>query len=126
MSSLYLSGMTPPRTTASSKATNALKASGASSPRRGNLARFFMSYITVSLSCGPSHAVLRVNCNREKRIGRPRGEQSTPSAPGCSPRRGGEPRSSWDAELGGGPPCRGALQVHPGGTEEAVSYTHLT
>src|SRR5258705_13760444 len=45
MSSLYLSGIGPPRITASSKATKALKASGASSPNRLSLLRFFMSYM---------------------------------------------------------------------------------
>src|SRR5262245_6260132 len=48
ISSLYLSGITPYLTAASSKATNALKASGASSPKRLNFPRFFMSYIAIS------------------------------------------------------------------------------
>src|SRR5438552_7519528 len=48
INSLYLSGITPCLTTASSNATNALKASGASSPIRLSLERFFMSYMSRS------------------------------------------------------------------------------
>src|SRR3954465_4438167 len=49
ISSLYFRGISPPRTTASSNATNALNASGASSPILPNLAKFLMSYIAVLL-----------------------------------------------------------------------------
>ncbi|MND09339.1 hypothetical protein D3C83_325840 [compost metagenome] len=45
ISSLYLSGITPCFTTASSNATNALNASGASSLKRDNFFRFDLSYM---------------------------------------------------------------------------------
>src|SRR5436190_1913932 len=48
ISSLYLSGITPPLKAASSKATKLLKASGASSPSFLNFFRLAMSYIVVS------------------------------------------------------------------------------
>src|SRR6266436_1480598 len=49
INSLYLSGIAPPLKAASSKATNPLKASGASSPSFLSFVRFFMSYIANSL-----------------------------------------------------------------------------
>src|SRR5262249_27509310 len=57
INSLYLSGITPPANAAPSNATNARNASGASSPSCLNLARFFMSYMSVSSVEGSrSHA----------------------------------------------------------------------
>src|SRR6516165_10726165 len=49
INSLYLSGITPSLKAASSNATNALKASGASWPSVLSFVRFFMSYIGNSL-----------------------------------------------------------------------------
>src|SRR5436305_14185201 len=48
ISSLYFSGIAPPRTTASSNATNALNASGASSAYRAIFFMLFMSYMLIS------------------------------------------------------------------------------
>ncbi len=92
ISSLYLSGITPPRTTASSKATKALNASGASSASVPIFASLFLSYIACSFGAPPVRSLAtqrEIGRGRMKHTNGPGEGQSTQGAPGvyhqCSP-----------------------------------------